>query len=78
MSAGNAEKTPAKPQVLLSHHLKQLKLPTFLAEYADSPANVPVKVSIIPATCSGLPSWSSSSASAAWWNGVSGRHASRS
>ncbi len=33
MSAGNAEKTPAKPQVLLSHHLKQLKLPTFLAEY---------------------------------------------
>jgi hypothetical protein len=26
-------KTPAKPQVLLSHHLKQLRLPTFLAEY---------------------------------------------
>ena len=33
MSAGNAEKTPVKPQVLLAHHLKQLKLPTFLAEY---------------------------------------------
>ncbi len=33
MSESNAEKTPAKPQVLLSHHLKQLKLPTFLAEY---------------------------------------------
>jgi DNA replication protein DnaC len=33
MSAGNAEKTPAKPQVLLGHLLKQLKLPTFLAEY---------------------------------------------
>jgi DNA replication protein DnaC len=33
MSADNAEKTPAKPQVLLSHYLKQLKLPTFLAEY---------------------------------------------
>jgi DNA replication protein DnaC len=33
MSAVTPERTPAKPQVLLSHHLKQLKLPTFLAEY---------------------------------------------
>jgi DNA replication protein DnaC len=33
MSAVSPEKTPAKPQVLLSHHLKQLRLPTFLAEY---------------------------------------------
>jgi IstB-like ATP binding protein len=33
MSAGSAEKTPAKPQVLPGHHLKQLKLPTFLAEF---------------------------------------------
>ena len=33
MSAGSAEKMLAKPQVLLGHHLKQLKLPTFLAEY---------------------------------------------
>ena len=33
MSAVSAGKTPAKPQVLLSHHLKQLKLPTVLAEY---------------------------------------------
>jgi len=33
MSADNPERTPAKPQVLLNHHLKQLKLPTFLSEY---------------------------------------------
>jgi DNA replication protein DnaC len=26
-------KTVEKPQLLLKHHLKQLKLPTFLAEY---------------------------------------------
>ena len=26
-------KTAEKPQLLLKHHLKQLKLPTFLAEY---------------------------------------------
>jgi len=25
--------TAEKPQILLKHHLKQLKLPTFLAEY---------------------------------------------
>jgi hypothetical protein len=25
--------TVEKPQLLLKHHLKQLKLPTFLAEY---------------------------------------------
>ena len=33
MSANTLEKTVDKPQVLLTHHLKQLKLPTFLAEY---------------------------------------------
>ncbi len=33
MSADKPDKTPTKPQVLLTHHLTQLKLPTFLAEY---------------------------------------------
>ena len=33
MSQEDQESTQSKPQVLLSHHLKQLKLPTFLAEY---------------------------------------------
>jgi DNA replication protein DnaC len=33
MSADKPDKTPVKPQVLLGHLLKQLKLPTFLAEY---------------------------------------------
>ena len=29
------------PQVLLAHHLKTLKLPTFLREYDKLPANAP-------------------------------------
>jgi DNA replication protein DnaC len=33
MSQEDQESTQTKPQVLLSHYLKQLKLPTFLAEY---------------------------------------------
>jgi DNA replication protein DnaC len=33
MSQEDQESTQSKPQVLLNHHLKQLKLPTFLAEY---------------------------------------------
>lgn len=33
MSTDNPDKTPAKPQVLLTHYLKQLKLSAFLAEY---------------------------------------------
>ena len=31
--SGGMSKTAEKPQLLLKHHLKQLKLPTFLAEY---------------------------------------------
>jgi DNA replication protein DnaC len=33
MSQEDQESTQSKPQILLNHHLKQLKLPTFLAEY---------------------------------------------
>ena len=39
------------PQVLLSHHLKQLKLPTVLREYDKVAANVPGTVWITPAPC---------------------------
>ena len=33
MMASASAASPAPPQVLLAHHLRQLKLPTFLREY---------------------------------------------
>ena len=33
MTAAAPVASPAPPQVLLAHHLRQLKLPTFLREY---------------------------------------------
>jgi hypothetical protein len=33
MTASAPAASPAPPQVLLAHHLRQLKLPTFLREY---------------------------------------------
>ena len=33
MTASAPASSPAPPQVLLAHHLRQLKLPTFLREY---------------------------------------------
>jgi hypothetical protein len=33
MTAAASVASPAPPQVLLAHHLRQLKLPTFLREY---------------------------------------------
>ncbi len=58
----NADAMPAgttsgTPQVLLGHHLKQLKLPTILREYDKSPASAPVTVSIIPAISCAWPNW---------------------
>ena len=46
------------PQVLLAHHLKALKLPTFLREYDSWPASAPSTESTIRATCYAWPSWS--------------------
>jgi hypothetical protein len=46
------------PQVLLAHHLKALKLPTFVREYDKVRANAPPRASTIRAICCGLPSWS--------------------
>lgn len=39
------------PQVLLAHHLKQLKLPTVLREYDKVARECAARVSTIPATC---------------------------
>ena len=33
MTASSSAPNPAPPQVLLAHHLRQLKVPTFLREY---------------------------------------------
>ena len=37
------------PQLLLAHHLKALKLPTFLREYDKLASNAPPRASTIPA-----------------------------
>ncbi len=61
--------------LLLEHHLKELKLPSFLREYGKMAASVPPKEWIIPSTCCGWQSWNSSIATSAWWSGGSGRPA---
>ena len=44
------------PEILLAHHLKTLKLPTFLREYESSPASARPKT------------WIMSAFSLAWWS----------
>ena len=66
------------PQVLLAHHLKALKLPTFLREYdkvARQCAAEGVDHVALPAAL--WPNWSSSTASGAWSSAGSGRPGSR-
>ena len=41
--------------LLLEHHLKELKLPTFLREYGKLAAQWPPKASATPTTCSASP-----------------------
>lgn len=43
--------TAGTPQVLLAHHLKQLKLPPSCANTIRWRGNAPVTASIIPVTC---------------------------
>ena len=45
--------------LLLKHHLKELKLPTFLREYGKVASSAPPKGWTIPTTCSGSPNWNS-------------------
>ena len=46
--------------LLLEHHLKELKLPSFLREYGKMAAQCAAEgVWITPSTCSGWPSWNS-------------------
>ena len=45
------------PQVLLTHYLKTLRLPTFLREYDKLARLCAGEESIIRATCCAWPSW---------------------
>jgi len=51
MSGEQNTATADTPQVLLEHHLKQLRLPTFLREYDKVRGSAPPTVWIIRAIC---------------------------
>jgi len=65
------------PQLLLAHHLKALRLPTFLRAYDKVPNNARQKVSIIPVIFCASPNWSSSTGNGVWSNGGSKPQSSR-
>ena len=46
------------PQVLLQHHLKKLRLPTFHSEYANLPGHVRPRAKITCSIFSGSANWS--------------------
>ena len=46
------------PQLLLAHHLKALKLPTFLREYDKLARQCAARASITSAFCCAWPNWS--------------------
>ena len=62
--------------VLLTHHLKALKLPTF-REHDKLARQCAAEGVATPATCFVSPSWSSWIASGGWSSGASARRASR-
>ena len=63
-----------KPTLLLEHHLKELRLPSFLREYRKMAAQCAAEnVDHSEPICSGWPSWNSSTATSAWWSGGSAR-----
>jgi hypothetical protein len=71
MTAAAPVASPAPPQVLLAHHLRQLKLPTFLREYEKVAARRHAKVSIMSASCCVSPNSNSSIAKGAWSSAAS-------
>ncbi len=72
MSTAPEMPTPDTPQVLLEHHLKALRLPTFLRE--RWPASAPRRRRTSHDTCCAFPSWSYWTASAAPPSAASARH----
>ncbi len=45
------------PQILLTHHLKKLRLPTFLSELTNLPANAPQRAKITSSICRADANW---------------------
>ena len=68
MMASAPAASPAPPQVLLAHHLRQLKLPTFLREYEKLAADAARELS---ASSCALPSLNSSIVNGAWSSAAS-------
>ena len=62
--------------LLLEHHLKELKLPSFLREYGKMAAQCAAENVDLQGTCSSWRNWNSSTATSAWCSGGSGRPAS--
>ena len=48
-----------KSTLLLEHHLKELRLPSFLREYGRRPPSAPPGMWTTRSTCCGSPSWNS-------------------
>jgi hypothetical protein len=71
MTTAAPHTSPAPPQVLLAHHLRQLKLPTFLREYEKVAARPRAKVSIMSDSSCVSPSSNSSIAKGAWSSAAS-------
>ena len=57
--------------LLLEHHLKELKLPSFLREYGKLAAQCAAEGVDHPSTCLGWLRWNSSTATSVWWSGGS-------
>jgi len=45
------------PQLLLQHHLKKLRLPTFNSEHASWPGSAPPRARTMSSICCGFASW---------------------
>jgi hypothetical protein len=71
MTAAGPPASPAPPQVLLAHHLRQLKLPTSCANMKRLPWRPRAKVSIMSASSCVSPNSNSSIARGAWPSGAS-------
>ena len=48
-----------RPTILLEHHLRELRLPTFLREYGKMAAHAPPRGWTTRTICSGCLNWSS-------------------
>ena len=58
--------------LLLEHHLKELRLPTFLRETASWPPSALPRALTIPTTCCVSLNWNSLTATSAWCSAGSG------